>query len=203
MISNYKDWRLMEQLEPGRRDLKCRLLRVKEGTDNFNSLIATVQIDGEDADILVRQYADDILEFLDVDEFHLENLENLQWYRWNVDETRERIEEIRDFVNTAMPFKSDEFYPLLSTSIVISDVKLGVINKYTDYIFKCPILGNETDDLTFRFDSKYPEWPDLLVDGYILPMSPDQDDIHDTYGEAIGEVLDNIGEPDNRFAAYQ
>ena len=89
-------------------------------------------------------------------------------------------------------------------NIKISDIKLGLSVPYTDYVFECPVgypphVG--ISNLTFRF-YEGSGWPELMVDEYIVPMSPDQDEMQDNYGSAFNEVVKNIGDDRNRYNRF-
>jgi hypothetical protein len=219
MIENFKNWKKLNEESIDPSSLKCKLISEKKGVDEYDSLIATVVIDSENTPIEVRRYDNDYskIEFIDIDGYHLVDLKNLQWWRHNTEEAYTALEEIEEYIEEDDSFvKSIDINPFdelgigdlyyNEDNIKISDIKLGLSVPYTDYIFDCP-CGNPphvyNKAITFRFYEGM-GWPELMVDEYIVPMSPDQDDMQDEYGSAFNEVVKNIGDdPNNIFSIYK
>jgi hypothetical protein len=145
-----------------------------------------------------------------------DNLDMLQHYRWNIDLYNELVEASIELVKEGKDIKSldieDDILnifdlsekPSRSENIISIEIykdQKSEVQKYTSYFYQCECPESYTGEIEIReyvkgFGTNVDTsdilslgfGTDFVVDGNILMISADQDDLSDTYYECIEEI---------------
>ncbi len=144
------------------------------------------------------------------------NLNELQYYRWNIDLFNEIVEASIELAKESENIKSldieDDILniidldkkPSISENIISIEIyrdQKSEVKKYTSYFYQCEFPETYTGEIEIReyvkgFGTNYDTsdtlnlgfGADFVVDGNILMVSADQDDLVDKYYETIEEI---------------